>query len=119
LRQRVIALVAAYAIAFAGVISGLVAAQAAAETAGRTDPILCHSSAATTTLPDAPRQIPVGDNHCAFCVSGPPYVNCAWPRVPYAERLAMIAVPPPLAPPRLIARVINENTWPRGPPIAA
>jgi hypothetical protein len=44
LRQRVIALVAAYAIAFAGLIASFVAAQAAAETAAQPDIVICHSS---------------------------------------------------------------------------
>ena len=44
LRQRIIALVAAYAIAFAGLIASFVAAQAAAETAAQPDVVICHSS---------------------------------------------------------------------------
>ncbi len=44
LRQRIIALVAAYAIAFAGLIASFVAAQAAAETAAQPDLVICHSS---------------------------------------------------------------------------
>jgi hypothetical protein len=44
LRRRIIALVAAYAIAFAGVIASFVVAQAAAETAAQSDVVICHSS---------------------------------------------------------------------------
>jgi hypothetical protein len=46
MRQRIIALVAAYAIALASLISGFGAAQAAAEAADGGNSVICHSNAA-------------------------------------------------------------------------
>ena len=51
LRQRVIALVAAYAIAFAGVMASFVAAQAAAEAAAQPDVVICHSGLGDESAP--------------------------------------------------------------------
>jgi hypothetical protein len=47
LRQRVIALVAAYAIALAGVVASFGIAQSAAQTADQDGGIICHSDLAT------------------------------------------------------------------------
>lgn len=49
LRQRVIALVAAYAIAFAGVMASFVAAQA--EAAAQPDVVICHSGLGDESAP--------------------------------------------------------------------
>ena len=54
LRQRIVALVAAYAIAFAGLIASFVAAQTAAEAAARPDVIICHSSLGGEPVPASP-----------------------------------------------------------------
>jgi hypothetical protein len=64
LRQRVIALVAAYAIGFAGVMASFVAAQAAAEAAAQPDNVICHS-----VIADQPSPTPDGTGNaiCADC----------------------------------------------------
>ena len=70
LRQRVIALVAAYAIAFAGVIASFVAAQAAVEAATLAHTIICHSS--VTEKPALPSGNPDGKisvDCCFGCVT--------------------------------------------------
>ena len=54
LRQRIVALVAAYAIAFAGLIASFVAAQTAAEAAAQPDVIICHSSLGGEPVPASP-----------------------------------------------------------------
>ena len=51
LRQRIVALVAAYAIAFAGLIASFVAAQTAAEAAAQPDVIICHISLGADPAP--------------------------------------------------------------------
>jgi hypothetical protein len=51
LRQRVVALVAAYAIALSGLMTSLAGAQAAAEAIKPSEGILCHSSAAEQPAP--------------------------------------------------------------------
>ena len=51
LRQRIVALVAAYAIAFAGLIASFVAAQTAAEAAAQPDVIICHGSLGADPAP--------------------------------------------------------------------
>jgi len=50
-RPRIVALVAAYAIAFAGLIASFVAAQTAAEAAAQPDVIICHSSLGADPAP--------------------------------------------------------------------
>jgi len=51
LRHRIVALVAAYAIAFAGLIASFVAAQTAAEAAAQPDVIICHISLGADPAP--------------------------------------------------------------------
>ena len=67
LRQRVIALVAAYAIAFAGLIASFAAAQAAAEATAQPDAIICHSSLAEQPAPASDQS---GDKICTDCCVG-------------------------------------------------
>jgi hypothetical protein len=62
LRQRVIALIAAYAIAFAGLIASFVAAQAAAGAVAQPDVIICHSSPGDEPAPASP------DNNGNLCI---------------------------------------------------
>jgi hypothetical protein len=62
LRQRIIALVAAYAIAFAGLIASFVAAQAAAETAAQPDVVICHSGLGENPAPASQ------DNNGNLCI---------------------------------------------------
>jgi hypothetical protein len=66
-RQRIIALLAAYAIAFAGVIASFVAAQAAAETAAQPDLVICHSDLGGEP---APASQDSNGNLCVKCCIG-------------------------------------------------
>jgi hypothetical protein len=69
LRQRVIALVAAYAIAFAGVIANFVAAQAAAETAAQLDVVICHSSLGEHPAPSQDSNGNLCIKSCVGCIT--------------------------------------------------
>lgn len=66
LRQRVIALVAAYAMALTNLLATFAAAQAAAEAATVVDPALCHSSVGQP----APLSNESGGNICPDCCIG-------------------------------------------------
>jgi hypothetical protein len=83
LRQRLLALVAAYAIALAGLVAGFGAAEVAAMAAAQPDAVLCHSAAAERPTP-AP-----DENGGKLCIESC-CIGC----------LAMAAtVPPPIATP--------------------
>jgi hypothetical protein len=119
LRQRIIALVAAYAIAFAGLIASFVAAQAAAETAAQPDLVICHSSLGEQPGPASQ------DNNGNLCIKC--CVGCI-------TSLAM-AIPPTVPAARLPQSAIKQIDLPahvieivgakfnahrsRGPPLAA
>jgi hypothetical protein len=62
LRQRVVALAAAYAIALAGVIAGFGTAQAVADALNQPDSVLCHSGA-----PEQPA--PASDESGKICIA--------------------------------------------------
>ena len=66
LRQRVIALVAAYALALTNLLATFAAAQAAAEAATVADPALCHSSVGQP----APLSDKSGGKICPDCCIG-------------------------------------------------
>ena len=66
LRQRVIALVAAYALALANLFATFATAQAAAEAASVADPALCHSSVGQP----APLSDESGGKICPDCCIG-------------------------------------------------
>ena len=68
LRQRIIALLAAYAIAFAGFLASFVAAQAAAETAAQSDLVICHSDLGGEQ--PAPASPDSNGNLCVKCCIG-------------------------------------------------
>jgi len=88
LRHRVIALVAAYAIAFAGLLASFVAAQAAAETVAQPDVVICHSSLGGEPAPTS--QDSNGNlciKSCVGCITSlamaiPPTVSAA--RLPHS-----------------------------------
>jgi hypothetical protein len=71
LRQRIIALAAAYAIALSSLIASFGVARAAAETTGAADVPLCHALAAAQTSPNsAPGQpdTTCTDSCCIGCL---------------------------------------------------
>lgn len=118
LRQRVIALVAAYAIAFAGVIASFAAAQAAAETSAQPDAVICHSSAADQQAPPSGQ---ADGKICADCCIGcitslatviPPTVAAASP-----PQLAFKRLDLPARSARLAGATFNAHRS-RGPPQA-
>lgn len=67
LRQRIIALVAAYAIAFSGAIASFVAGQAAAELGAQADVVICHNNVADQ---QAPASDQTDGKMCADCCVG-------------------------------------------------
>ncbi len=118
LRQRVIALVAAYAIAFAGVVASFAAAQAAAEGAPQPDVMICHSSAGDQ---QAPASNQTDGKICADCCIGciaslatiiPPTVAPAGP-----PQLAFKRLDLPVRSVRLAGAKFNAHRS-RGPPQA-
>ena len=64
LRQRVVALAAAYAIALAGLVANVGAAQAAADAIAQPDSAICHSVVADQP---APSRDGTGNAICADC----------------------------------------------------
>jgi hypothetical protein len=80
---------------------------------------LCTHSGSASASPETPAQAPVGDSHCPFCTVGAPYVNCAPPGAAQYIRIVLTSAVWPLATPRLVAFIVNESAWPRGPPAAA
>jgi hypothetical protein len=118
LRQRIVALVAAYAIAFAGVIASFAAAEAAAEGAARPDAVICHTSVANQRAPASDQ--PDG-KICADCCIGciaslatviPPAVATAGPPQLSFKRLDL-----PARSVRLAGAKFNAHRS-RGPPQA-
>ena len=116
LRQRIVALVAAYAIAFAGLVASFVAAQAAAGAAAQPDVIICHSGLGDDPAPASP------DNNRNLCIKScvgcivslaiavPPTVSAAW-----LPRSAMKRLDPPVRLVRLDSAKANAHRA-RGPP---
>jgi len=80
---------------------------------------LCTHGGGASAVPDTPSQSPVGDNHCPFCVAAGVYLNCAPPCALRCSKIEFTNVAWPLAAPRLVAFLVNESAWPRGPPPAA
>ncbi len=118
LRQRIIALVAAYAIACASLIAGFGAMQAA--DAARQASVLCHSSVAAQPTPASDQsrgKICVDYSCCAGCLAmaaalPPPIPGVAAPHS-LSRRLA------PLARPVLASGTDFNVHRSRGPPLAA
>jgi hypothetical protein len=93
LRQRIIALVAAYAIAFASLVASFLAAKTAAEAAAQPDVVICHSIVADQQAPASDRN---DGKICADCCTGciaslamaiPPSVSAAYFANLVAKRL--------------------------------
>jgi hypothetical protein len=81
LRQRVIALVAAYAIALSSLLASFGLARAAAEAATAPDAVICHTAIAGEQAPSPPSDQTDG-RHCA--------ANCC-----VGCLLLLVALPPP------------------------
>ena len=116
LRQRIVALVAAYAIAFAGLIASFVAAQTAAEAAAQPDVIICHSSLGGEPVPASPDS---NGNLCikscvgclaSLAIAVPPTVSAAW-----LPQFAMKRLDLPVRLVRLDSAKANAHRA-RGPP---
>jgi hypothetical protein len=118
LQRRIIALVAAYAIALASLIASFGAAQAAAEAATQPDPVICHSSAAERPAPASDESNgKICVDCCIGCVTSVP---AAVPPTASAiiVRQALFTRLEPLAPRVLIARAASSSHRSRGPPPA-
>jgi hypothetical protein len=117
--RRILSCVLAYALALQGFIfaanidgPAISAANAAAWTGFQ----LCTHGGGGAALPEAPSQGPTGDDHCIFCIAGTVYVDCASPSSPQYSKAVFTDVAWPLSAPRLVAFLVNESAWPRGPP---
>ena len=116
LRQRIVALAAAYAVALSGLMASLAGAQAAAEAIHPSEGILCHSSAAGQQEPASDRS---DGKICADCCIGclvtaatvPPQSLAVAPHS-FSHRIAILT--------RLLLVASAEfNSYrSRGPPIA-
>ena len=115
LRQRVVALVAAYAIALAGLIGSLGTAAALAEVTTQPDVVICHSS-----LADKPAPVPQDSNRnlciksCVGCITSlamaiPPTVSIALPQ----SIIRQLDLPAPAV--RITGAKFNAHRS-RGPP---
>jgi hypothetical protein len=123
--RRVLVCALAYALVLQGFILALDTAQAAVGTASAGRDVassefpLCSHGGTAPTGRDAPLRGPLNNSHCIFCIGGTVYVHCAPPAVPQllgsvlAERVISLAVP------TLLAVLVNQIAWPRGPPAAA
>jgi hypothetical protein len=74
LRQRIVALAAAYAIALASLIANFGAAQAAADAIAQPDNVICHSVVADqpTPSPDGTANAICADCCCIGCITSIP-----------------------------------------------
>jgi hypothetical protein len=112
LRRRIIALVAAYAIALASLIATFGTAQSAAEAVNQPAAVLCHSNAGERPVPDG--KICVDYSCCTGCLAmiaalPPPAATAAVPQA-LSEQLA------PLAHFVLVGGTEFISHRPRGPP---
>lgn len=119
--RRIVACILGYALAAQGFIFALDVGRAAVAAAGA-GPVagfeLCVHDGDGAAVPGAPSHVPDGDSHCALCLAGALYVNCAPPAPP---QYTVILLPKPEWPPRaarLTAPLVNHSAWPRGPPAA-
>jgi hypothetical protein len=101
LRQRIMALVAAYAIALAGVVASFGAAQSAAQSVDRQGGIICHSDLATG--PGTGSHDSNGDICLKTCVGCITSLAMAIPPTVSADRIPQSAVTRP----DLQARVVR------------
>jgi hypothetical protein len=88
LRQRLIALAAAYAIALSGLIANFGGAQMAAAAAAQPDFVICHSDGAGT--PASPSDSDTGGTCIGDCCTGVLVLSAALPQPP-ATAIALLA----------------------------
>jgi hypothetical protein len=90
LRQRVVALAAAYAIALAGLIASFDTAQAVAEATAQPDVVICHSGLADEPAPGP--QDSNGNFCIKFCVGCITSLAMAIPPTVSSDRLPQSAI---------------------------
>ena len=120
--RRVLVCALAYALVLQGLIVAWDAAQAAVGTAGDatlSEFALCSHGGTGPTLPGAPPQGPVGDNNCIFCIAGGVYLDSAPPPAGKVIGGIVAGEVTPLAARHLLAVLVHQSAWPRGPPAAA
>lgn len=76
---------------------------------------LCHHDPEDS--PGQPAQIPGADTHCPLCFIGTLCLNSTPPLVVVGYTAAYEEVAWPSFPGSLITPVLNQNAWPRGPPL--
>jgi hypothetical protein len=112
-------------LTYALVLQGLAFALAPAEPARDAEDLswasaeLCIHSTNGTSVPGKPGERSAADAHCLFCIPGAVYVDSTPPAAPQllgsvlAEKVATLTAP------RLLALLVHQSAWPRGPPAAA
>jgi hypothetical protein len=116
LRQRVVALTAAYAIVLAGMIATFGAARTVAEAAAQQDVVICHSGVADEPAPGP--QDGNGDLCIKSCVGCITSLAMAIPPIVLAARLPQLVIKRLDLPTRVfrIARAKFNAHRSRGPP---
>lgn len=122
MRQRIVALVAAYAIALAGLLANFGGAQMAAAAAAQPGGVICH-----TDVSGGPAPSPAGgtngsttciDNCCTGCLT----LTAALPPPPATGTALIPSTGERIAPPAVAAFVVNPHTIShrsRAPPLTA
>jgi hypothetical protein len=120
LGQRIIALVAAYAIALAGLLANFGGAQMAAAAAAQTGGVICHSDLAGSPghFPDGGTSDVCADSCCTGCLMlvaalPPPPVTA----VAFAPSASERIVPPAVT--AFVASPQTESHRSRAPPLSA
>ena len=112
-------------LAYALVLQGLAFALASGESARGAEDLswvsseLCIHSANGASVPGKPGERSAADAHCLFCVPGAVYVGSAPPAAPQLLGSVLAEKVAPLTAPRLLALLVNQSAWPRGPPAEA
>ena len=118
LRQRVIALAGAYAIALSSLVANFGAARAAADAIAQPDNVICHSVVA-----DQPAPSPDGTGNaiCADCCC----IGCLTMAAAVAPSATAVVIPQvfttwlgPLAPSFFLPAAASKAHRSRGPPLA-
>ena len=117
LRQRIVALAAAYGIALAGLVANFGAAQAAANAIAQPDNVICHSVVANQPAPspDGTGNAICADCCCIGCIMSMPMA--AAPSAPaVAVPQILVAWLDPLTHSSALPATASNAHRPRGPP---
>lgn len=121
LRQRVVALVAAYAIALAGLLANFGGAQMAAAAAGQPVGVICHTDVLGDPAPSADTS--TGSKSCIDdCCTGCLMLTAALPPPPATAIALTLSAGERIAPPPVASFVVTpqaKSHRSRAPPLTA